>query len=285
MAEVRELQHFNNTQPSTQVYAGDPPAWTEEAIEGVQINLLKGVYACRTPEAVRAAIGFTQFLRSNDVNDRNWGLYLRILEVENHWVIDGLIGDSDPYLLLSPIQPNKYMLEQVFRLLTKWHPREIYPRCLQVLLGVLQITFTNPEDGYKIYQATVVDVQNLGKHLNPRLGQDDNINRFILDVLDKISQVGQFNIDEGDFNGMKKSVGQQATSLRNAFFDHKKSLVESVPQVLLVEGDYAQGEVPPEIDMDDQGLKESLRVANKRIQDLQEKVREMESSEEPTATT
>jgi hypothetical protein len=92
----------------------------------------------RTPEAVEAALAYTRFLRLSGLTSDNYPLFLKMLEIENHWVLDALIGDEDPFLFLSTIQPNRYVISKCFTLLTRWHPGGIYPKTLSIILGVLQ---------------------------------------------------------------------------------------------------------------------------------------------------
>ena len=160
--------------------------WTRESIMDVEINIIERMIGCRTIEAVAAAISYARFLRMSGLTNTNYPLFLRLLEVENHWVIDSLIGDKDPFLLLSSIHPNNYLILSAYKLLTNWHPGGIYPKTLAIILGVLQAAFASPKDGYRIYNVSINDVNNLGKHLNKELGQDDPNNRVVLDILDRL---------------------------------------------------------------------------------------------------
>ena len=170
----------------------------------------------------------------------NYPLFLKMLEIDNHWVLDELIGDSDPFLLLSTIPPNQYLASKCFGLLTKWRPEGIYPKTLAVVLGVLQNTYSSPKDGYKIYPLNIADVDNLGKHLEKDKGQNDPKNRCILDILDRIGSLEGLRLDDA-----MEQVSRQAMNIRAHFFDDTKNLEECIPQVLLVKGDYRESEIAP----------------------------------------
>jgi hypothetical protein len=161
--------------------------------------------------------------------------------VENHWVIDTLIKAKDPFLLLSPIQPNSYLILEAYKLLTKWHPGGIYPKTLSIILGVLQAAFSSPKDGYKIYAVSISDVNNLGKHLNKELGQEDGNNRCILDILDRLGSLAGTSQ-----NPEMEQMARQANNIRTFFFDKRKKMEDIIPQVLLVKSDYIAKEVAPE---------------------------------------
>jgi len=214
--------------------------WAKEAVMMVENRLLQQIMSARTPEAVEAAVAYARFLRLSGLTSDNYPLFLKILEIENHWVLDALIGDEDPFLFLSTIQPNKYVISKCFTLLTRWHPGGIYPNTLSIALGVLQNAFSSPKDGYKIYPLTIADVDNLGKHLEKEKGQNYPLNRCILDILDRIGSLQGLGWDES-----MEEVARQAVKIRSNFFDNAKKLEDCIPQVLLVRGDYLKDEVLP----------------------------------------
>ena len=216
------------------------PMWTRETILQVENAILNQIMASRTPEATEAAISYARFLRLAGLDTENYTLFLKMLEIENHWVLDELIGPGDPFLLLSTIPPNPYLTQKAFQLLTRWRPAGIYPKTLAIVLGVLQNTYSSPKDGYKIYPLAVADVDNLGKHLEKNKGQNDPRNRCILDILDRIGQLEGLYWDESI-----EQVARQADRIRSNFFDNTKLLEDCMPQVLLVRGDYSQDEVAP----------------------------------------
>ena len=74
----------------------------------------------------------------------------------------------------------------------------------------------------------MADVNALGKHLNEEKGQDDLLNRSILDILDKVSSLEGQNIDED-----MEDLAVHAHNIRNNFFDSTKRLVDVIPEVLL----------------------------------------------------
>ena len=137
---------------------------------------------CRTTEAVEAAITYAKFLSTVGITPENCPLFLKILEIENHWVIDALIGERDPFLLLSSVQPNAYIVNRIFAMMTKWHKGGIYPKNLSVILGVLQSVYSSPKEGYRIYPLTIANLNAMGKHLDKEKGQDDPLNRIILEI-------------------------------------------------------------------------------------------------------
>jgi len=215
--------------------------WTRKSILEVENRILQQIMSTRTEEATEAAISYAQFLRLSGLTPDNYPLFLKMLEIENHWVLDALLGDEDPFLLLSTIPPNRYLTVKVFQFLTRWRPGGIYPKTLAIALGVLQITYSSPRDGYRIYPLSVGDIDNLGKHLDKEKGQNDPRNRCILDILDRVGSLEGLRWDES-----MEQVARQALQIRSYFFDNSKLLEECMPQVLLVRGDYLQNETSPQ---------------------------------------
>ncbi|MEM1418121.1 MAG: hypothetical protein AAGH15_24715 [Myxococcota bacterium] len=207
----------------------------------MQNRILQQIMSARTPEAVESAMSFARFLRLSGLDSENYPLFLKMLEIENHWVLDELIGeDRDPFLLLSTIPPNTYVIQKAFVLLTRWRPGGIYHKTLAIVLGVLQNAYSSPRDGYKIYPLSVADVDNLGKHLVKEAGQNEPRNRVILDILDWVGSLEGLRWDS-----RMESVARKAMRIRSNFFDNTKVLEDVIPQVLLVRGNYLEEEVPP----------------------------------------
>ena len=202
--------------------------WTEDEVQRIEYSLLKGILGTRSSEAVEAAITYASYLNFTGITNGNYPVFLNILTVRNHHVIDALLGTRDPFLFMSSIQPNYFIVATCFSILTKYRKGEIYPKTLGIILGVFQATYNSPLDGYRIYPPSVADVNALGKHLNEEKGQDDLLNRSILDILDKLSSLEGQNVDED-----MEDLAVHAHNIRNNFFDTTKRLVDVIPEVLL----------------------------------------------------
>ena len=194
----------------------------------VESRLLQGIFGCRSTEAVESAITYARFMSSVGITPENYPVFLKMLEVANHWVIDALIGERDPFLFLSPVQPNRFIVQRCLAMMTRWHKGGIYPKNLSVIMGVLQSVYSSPRDGYRIHPLTIADMNAIGKHLDKAKGQDDPLNRAILEVLEKIADL------EGAGDGQMEEVAIHAAAIRNAFFDDRKRMDEVIPPVLLV---------------------------------------------------
>lgn len=197
-------------------------------ISEIENRLLQGAFGCRATEAVEASVTYARFLSSSGITPENYPVFLRMLEIENHWVIDSLIGDRDPFLLLSAVQPNGFIVGRMLAMMTRWHKGGIYHKNLSVILGVLQSVYSSPRDGYRIYPLTIANINAIAKHLDKESGQDAPLNRAILEVLEKISELEQNDDPE------MEEVALHASAVRNAFFDDRKKMEDVIPPVLLV---------------------------------------------------
>lgn len=202
--------------------------WNKQEVAQIEYNLLKGIMGVRTPEAVEAAITYAKYLNSVGVTNSNYPVYLKLLGVRSHAVIDALLGTRDPFLFMSSIQPNGFIVATCFSFLAAYHTGEIYSKTLGIIMGVFQATYNSPLDGYKIYPPTIADVNSLGKHLIEEKGQDDLLNRSILDILDKLSELQGQGIDES-----MEAIAVHSHNIRNNFYDSTKRLVDIIPDVLL----------------------------------------------------
>ena len=219
--------------------------WSKETIMQVELGIVQNMLGSRTEEAVEGSISFARFLSLSGLNNDNYPLFLKLLEVENHWVIDTMVAKKDPFLLLSAIQPNSYLSFTAFKLLTNWHPGGIYPVTLSVVLGMLQGCFASAKDGFKIYSVSINDVNNLGKHLDKEKNQMDPLNRTVLTVLDEIA--GLIEPQKPIPTSEVKDVALQANNIRGKFLDMTKRLNEAIPDILLERGDYTKTEIRPNV--------------------------------------
>lgn len=200
----------------------------EAQIHETENKMLQGIFSCRSTEAVEAAITYARFLSTSGITPENYPVFLQMLEIENHWVIDALIGNRDPFLLLSSVQPNRFIVSRLLAMMTRWHKGGIYHKNLSVILGVLQSVYSSARDGYRIYTLTIADLNAIGKHLDKQKGQDNPLNRAILELLEKIASLE----DAGDPS--LEEVAIHASRIRNAFFDDRKKMDDIIPPVLLV---------------------------------------------------
>ncbi len=197
-------------------------------IAAIEYKLISDPIGCNSAEEVEVLLAYSKYINSIGITRNNYPVFLKILGVKNHQVIDALIGTRDPFHLMVSIQPNNSILETCFSFLAKYNPGEMYFKTLSVILGVFQATYSSPYNGYKIYSPSISDVNNLAKHLIEDEGQNNLLNSCILDVIDKFTELEGQNINEE-----MELLAVHSHNIQNNFFDFNKRLSDIIPRVLL----------------------------------------------------
>lgn len=208
------------------------------------IFLFRNIALCNTKEGVDAALTIARFLNSEGVNSNNYLLYLYLLETNNSYVIDGLIGKRNAFQLFSSINPNWYMLKETFRILALFKRDEIYEKGLFSFLGIIQNAYKSSKFGFSLYKLSMSDVYNIGKYMEKKKDQKDATNRLLLNILFDI-----YNVGINSRNMEIKRVAIMANSIRMAFFDERKDMSDTIPDVLLLGSDFRKRQIKPTIEI------------------------------------
>ena len=192
-------------------------------------QMREALFACTTQAQVECSVAFARYLSYAGLSSDNYWLFMRLVMTNNPWVIDELLHDREPRLLFSTIRPDAELIEAAFQALFSRHPEEIYATALEAMLGVIQNAYFDPDDGYRIRKLSIMDINTLGKFLLKGETQDHPVNRLVLEILDKLAQVGVY-YGEPDKNVLSK----HAFNVRYAYFDRTRNLVDAIPEPLLV---------------------------------------------------
>jgi len=207
-------------------------------IPAIENQFLQEILSCGTTQQVETAVTYARYLNRAGLDSENYPVFLRMLDIENHWVIDALIGADDPATLLSRVQPNGYIVGRMISMVKQWRRGGIFAKNLAVILGVLHSVYRSPRDGLNVHLLTISDVNAIARHLDKAKSQDDSLNRSILDLLDRLSQLT--DSDDSTY----EEIGVQASEITNAFLDDRKSLKDVIPSELLLTAD-GRNEVTP----------------------------------------
>lgn len=222
------------------------PQWSEEEIDALKVGYLNDIIDCTDEYSTFAAVAFSHYMINKvGITPDNYSVYFRLIESGNKYVIDTLVGEKDPAKFFGTIQPNTFMLEECFSMLTKWKAGEVYPKALLIIYGLLTLCFKDPEEGYRLYPLTVNDINNLGKHLDKGKDQMDSLNRIVLSVLDEISSL--IEPQKPQPSEEIRDVALQSNNIRGKFLDMTKRLNEAIPDVLLERGDFQASIIKPNI--------------------------------------
>jgi hypothetical protein len=212
--------------------------WQDSEVFEIENRLLQNIFACKTTDAVEASLTYARFLSKMGITPENYPVFLSMLEIENHWVIDALIGDRDPSSLFAAVQPNSYIVGRILAMMNRWNKGGIHTKNLHVILGVLQSVYSSPNEGYRIRPLSIVDINAIAKHLDKEKGQRDPLNRAILELMERIS-----NLDAAG-NAETEEVVSHAANIRDSFLDDRKKMEDVLPSKLLVGGDRYEETAP-----------------------------------------
>jgi len=202
--------------------------------------IVNGLFTCLTERQVECSIAFAAYLHSVGITRLNYKLFMKLIETNNKWVVDSLIQQREARLLFATIKPNPYLIDKAFSLLSFFHPSQIYDKVLQAVTGIIEYSFYKPDDGYNIYQLRITDLNSLGKFLDKVKDQEDHNNRMILEILDRMTRMGEY---DGDV--IKSILAKHAFSIRMSFFDNTKKLHDIIPELLLTKINRELNEVKP----------------------------------------
>lgn len=202
--------------------------------------ITEGVFGVATSAQVESAVFFARYLRRVGINPGNFWVFLRVLETNNSHVVDALCGTNDPRLLFSIVKPSGALLDRAFKLITLWHPGQIYHKVLSAILGIIEYSFHDPDEGLSFHPLDISDLNNIGKYLDHNKDQFDAVNAIVLDILDCITRMGSHGTDH-----RKSILAKHAYRIRMGYFDNTKNLNDVVPSVLLVRLEREKTEVNP----------------------------------------
>lgn len=217
--------------------------WGQEDLDKLELSFLTNILRVDDPVGVDASVAYSRYLNMVGVNPDNYPIFLKLISLRNHWVTDALIGDAQPESYFGKVQPNYFIIKECFRALNQASRGGIYPKSLQVYLGILKVTYENSLEGYRVYPLTTTDVNNMGKHLDETQDQRFTLNAIILGILDRVASL----IDPGrpEEDDQVTAVATQANNIRGKFLDMNKSLNEAIPDLLLQIEDYTKLETAP----------------------------------------
>jgi len=201
----------------------------EEILVQDNLNLIAtSLFVCQTAEQVDFTVSFAKFLGSTGLTRTNFPLFFRLVATNNPWVVDSLLGEREARLLFSSIPPNPALIRKAFGILAFLHPDVIYRKTLEAALGIIENAFYDPDDGYAISKVKIADLNTLGKYLEKSKSQEDPANALILEILDRLTHIGNYNKEPA-----KNVLARHAFNVRFAYFDRRKKMEDTIPQVLL----------------------------------------------------
>jgi hypothetical protein len=215
---------------------------SREYIDYLKLSTMYEILKGASRKAANALVTYAHFLNARGIDSDNYPLYLKLLASNNRHAADALLDGYDPEGYLDCVTPNPYIVKTMFSILGSYRRNEIYGRILRVVFGFLMKAYSSAELGWKIYEPTIADVNNIGKILDESKDQDDDLNRDVLDILMYLADLDTHH----ETDPAKKEAARQAGRIRSDFFDHKRALNQSITDVILENADKVTYGITPE---------------------------------------
>ena len=215
--------------------------WKEEELYARQVQAVSRFMKVDTPYAVEACVEFAKFLNARGLDPDNYPLFLQLLQDENRYVVEALIGKERAFDLFTRVQPNPYMIRFCFQILRGYAPGAVHDLTLETIFGILYRAYHSAKEGHALHALSIEDVNAVGKFLDKSKDQNDAINRFILDILADIAEYTSINNEDP---AVDKNAAH-ATAIRNAFFDRRRAMTSVMPTEILVRRSYDETHVKP----------------------------------------
>jgi hypothetical protein len=202
---------------------------TEEYVDWLKHRFITDVLEAATPRGANALWAYANFLSRLGITPDTYPLYINLLASNNRYAVDALLEGHQPERYFDCVAPNPYIIKATFKAFATFKSNEIYEMSLRVFLGFLYKVYASAQEGYALYAVTIEEVNSLGKFLDETRDQEWPLNRGILDVLGCIADLDMPH--EQDI--AKRNVASQAGRIRSDYFDHKRSLKQSITEVIL----------------------------------------------------
>ena len=215
----------------------------EQSLGKIKQEYLYDVLDAQDNRAASALFAYAQYLNRTPLQYDYLPLYLKVLSSNNRFAVDALIEGFEPeHFLDLIIVPNHFVLRKIFELLDFHRPNTLYAVTVRILCGFIKRFFYIVEDGYRTYQPTITDLNNVAKHLDESKDQDDPANRVILDILQNLSDLDRLHETEK----AKLDIGRQANRIRGDFLDNQRKLVQAITSAILKKSDTVDLGIMPE---------------------------------------
>ena len=217
-------------------------------VEKDPLNKLRRNYLYEVMDAgeirgASALYAFAKYLNREPLDTHKFPVYLNVLRTNNQYAIDALLEGYEPeHFLDMLVVPDHSGLKLIFEVLDRYPSNAFCETAVRVLCGFLQRVYDIPEEGCRLYQPTVGDINNLGKHLDESLDQDELRNRIILNLLTVLSDMDR----DHQPDKLIKDAGRQANRVKAEFLDNQRTLIKAITEPILRKAETVDFGVKPE---------------------------------------
>ncbi len=206
-------------------------------------QFLYDILKAEDTRASTALFAYARFLNIEPLRYEYFPLYMKVFQSNNRYAVDALVDGYEPEKFLTMVVvPNQFVMRKLFELLDYHKSNTLYEVTVRVICSFIKRVYSIVEDGYRNYELSVKDVNNLAKHLNEEEDQDNPANRVILDILQYLSDLDRLTESDKD----KLDVGRQSNRIRGDFLDNRRKLVQAITDAVLKKSDTVDFGIEPE---------------------------------------
>lgn len=215
----------------------------QRALAVIKQEYLFDILKAQDLRASSALYAYARYLNRLPIQYDKFPLYLKIFESNNRFAVDALIEGFVPEDFFDlVIVPNHYIFKKIFELLDVHRCNTLYEKTVRVLCGFVAKAYSKVESGYRIYQPTITDLNNIAKHLDESKDQDYPANRAILNILQQLGDLDRLH----ETDKQKLDVGRQCNRIRADFLDDQRKLVNAITSAVLKKGEQIDFGIEPE---------------------------------------
>jgi hypothetical protein len=204
-------------------------SWGPERVKAMHADIVTDFLKCETEPGVKAAVEYVKFLSHKGIDSDNVSFYLSLFRHPNAKVIQAFVGDGKILGVLPRLQRTYPLIRQCLDLLAYFTPHQVEERILVSLLSVIGLNYHNAEAGFRLCPLSLTDLNQIGKFLDKKRPQTNQLNRLILDIL---ADIGDLKAKD-TANRVVFDIAARANRIRNIFFDNRAALTSIIPQNLL----------------------------------------------------
>ncbi len=206
-------------------------------------NTMFEIIECQDVRSSSALCAYANFLNKKSIRYEYIPLYLKIFKTNNQYAIDALLRGYVAGKFFDFIRvPNIYVLKGIFEILELYQKNNLSRQTLKLFCGFFKQVYRTAAEGFRICPLTAGEVNSLGKYLDEKKTQNYHFNRDILDILFFLTELD----NDPESSPEMKIVARHASRIRSDFFDQKRSLMQSMTEVMLKKSSDESPGISPE---------------------------------------
>lgn len=186
-----------------------------------QNYLLEEMLNSNLAQGDEEVISFANYLNGVGLSQKTLPIFFKLLEKNIPRSLEPLFRNRKASLFFSRIVPDQNSLNSALGILVSLNVRSADRRTLLSMMGLLIMGYKRGEDGLKIREISISELQHIGKYL---IRDEVELIELIQDLLDSLSSV---------MSPQYRDLSTMASKIKMAYLDHSKGLSSCIPPTLL----------------------------------------------------